>query len=119
MTKEQYAWTALGIPLAWLAELDTVTAPNGLTDALGDRYLYCHNPIFAEIRDAVLDLGYRFSVEDSPFWRDYQSLSLMALHRILSDKTIPYFNTGTSFRRLVDAHPAARLSPGFIAGNLK
>jgi hypothetical protein len=119
MTKEKYAWTGFGVPLAWLAELDNVPAPNALEDAFGDRYLYRHNPIFASIRDAALDLGYRFSAEDTPLWRDYQSLSLMALHRILTAKIIPYFNTGATFRRLLDTDPAARLPPGFIVGNMK
>jgi hypothetical protein len=119
MTKEKYAWAGLGIPLAWLAELDNVTAPNALADAFGDSYLYRHNRVFAALRDAALQFGYRFSAEDTPLWRDYQSLSLLALHRILSDKTIPYFDTATTFRRLVAANPSARLPPGFLAGNLK
>ena len=33
-------------------------------------------PIFRRIRDAVLGLGFRFSAEDAPLWRDYQALSL-------------------------------------------
>jgi hypothetical protein len=119
MTKEKYAWAGFGVPLAWLAQLDSAPAPNALGDAFGDTYLYRHNPIFASIRDAALGFGYRFSAEDTPLWRDYQSLSLMALHRILTAKTIPYFDTGTTFRRLLDADPAARLPAGFIAGNLK
>jgi hypothetical protein len=119
MTKETYAWTGFGVPLAWLAELDNNPSPNALGDAFGDRYLYRHNPIFAGIRDAALGFGYRFSAEDTPLWRDYQSLSLMALHRILSDKTIPYFNTGTTFARLLDGDPAARLPAGFIAASMK
>ena len=119
MTKEKYAWAGLAIPLSWLAELDNVAAPNALADAFGDRYLYRHNPVFAAIRDSALELGYRFSTEDTPLWRDYQSLGLVALHRILATRVIPYFNTGATFRRMLDANPAARLPPGFIAGNLK
>jgi hypothetical protein len=119
MTREKHARTGFGVPLAGLAELDDVPAPNALADAFGDRYLYRHNPVFASIRDAALDFGYRFSAEDTPLWRDYQSLSLMALHRILTGKTIPYFDTGTAFRRLIDANPSARLQPGFIIRNLK
>jgi hypothetical protein len=119
MTKEKHARTGFGVPLAGLAELDNLPGANALADAFGDRYLYRHNPIFASIRDAALGFGYRFSAEDTPLWRDYQSLSLMALHRILKDRTIPYFDTGTTFLRLLDANPAARLQPGFIIGNLK
>jgi hypothetical protein len=119
MTKEKFAWTGFGVPLNWLAELDSVSATNALTDAFGDSYLYRHNPIFASIRNAAIGFGYRFSAEDTPLWRDYQSLSLTALHRILSGKTIPYFDTACAFRRLLDANPAARLPPGFITRNLK
>jgi hypothetical protein len=119
MTKEKFAWTGFPVPLTWLAELDNIPATNALGDAFGDRYLYRHNPIFASIRNAAVGFGYRFSAEDTPLWRDYQSLSLIALRRILSDKTIPYFDTASTFRRLIATDPAARLPPGFLAGNLK
>jgi len=120
MTKEKHASRiGFGVSLAGLAELDNAPAANALPDAFGDRYLYRHNPVFASIRDAALGFGYRFSAEDTPLWRDYQSLSLMALHRILTGKTIPYFDTGTMFRRLIDNNPAARLQPAFIISNLK
>jgi hypothetical protein len=119
MTKEKFTWTGFGIPLAWLADLDNVPAPNALADAFGDRYLYRHNPIFANIRNATLDRGYRFSAEDTPLWRDYQSFSLAALNRILSAGTIPYFDTGTTVRRLVAANSRALWTPDFITGNLK
>src|ERR1700722_14953022 len=105
MTKEKFAWTGFGLPLTWLAQLDSYPAPNALPDAFGDSYLYRHNPIFAAIRDAALDYGYRFSAEDTPLWRDYHSFSLVTLHRILSGKIIPYFDTATAFRRLRDANP--------------
>ena len=120
MTREQYIWSGFGVPLSWLAELDNIPAPNALADALGDRYLYRHCRIFASVRDAAVSLGYRFSAEDTcPFWRDYQSFSLTALHRILSDGIIPYFDTGTTFTRLLDANPGSRLPPRIISGNLK
>ena len=119
MTKQEYAWTALAVPLAWLVELDNIPAPNALENAFGDRYLYRHCPVFASVRDRALDLGYRFSAEDTPLWRDYQSLALLALHRMLAEKTIPYFDTASALRRFLDASPAMRLSPAFIAGNLK
>jgi hypothetical protein len=119
MTKEKYGWTSLGVPITWFAELDNIPAPNALTEAFGDSYLYSHNPVYASVRDSAMGFGYRFSAEDSPMWRDYQSLSLIALHRILSSKIIPYFDTATSFKRLIAASPQARLPPGFIAAGLK
>jgi hypothetical protein len=119
MTKEKFAWLRMGIPLAWLAKLDEIPAPNGLADALGDRYLYCHNPVFASIRNAAVRFGYRFSPEDTPLWRDYQSLSLMSLDRILAEKVIPYVDTGRTFQRLVDLHPHARLPPNMLHNSVK
>lgn len=119
MTKEKFAWSGLGVPLAWLAEFDNVPAPNALEDAFGDRYLYRHNPVFASIRDATLALGYRFSAKDTPLWRDYQALSLLSLQKILSSRTIPFFDTAVTVRRLIEANPEAKLAPGFIATNIK
>ena len=118
-TKKELVWSGFGIPLAWLAELDNIPAPNALPDAFGDSYLYRYNPVFAAVRDAAIGFGYRFSVENTPLWRDYQALSLAALHRILSGKTIPYFDTGNTIRRLVESNPAVRLSQGFIFTNVK
>jgi hypothetical protein len=119
MTKEKFAWTGFGVPLTWLAELDNVSSPNALPEAFGDSYLCRHNPIFRAVRDAAVGFGYRFSAEDTPLWRDYQAISLAALHRILSGKTIPFFDTASAFRRLIAVNPSARLPPAFIVGNLK
>ncbi|HEX4278865.1 MAG TPA: hypothetical protein VHZ74_26095 [Bryobacteraceae bacterium] len=119
MTKAEFALSRLGIPLSWLAELDNVPVPNGLTDALGDRYLCRHSPVFAAIRQSAIDFGYRFSAADTPLWRDYQCCSLASLDRILGEKTIPYLDTGTTFRRLVEAHPNARVTPRFIRGSVR
>lgn len=119
MTKEEHAWSAFGIPLAWLAELDNAPANNALADALGDRYLYRHYPVFTHVRDAVVDLGYCFSAEDTPLWRDYQSFAMTTLPRIIAGKIIPYFETGIAFSRLVSARPGARLPPGFIVASIK
>ena len=65
MKREKYARVGMGVPLAWLAELDAVASPNALPDAFGDRYLYRQNPVFASIRDAALSFGYRFSAQDT------------------------------------------------------
>ncbi len=119
MTKESQVWSAVAIPLAWLAELDNAPAPNALSDAFGDRYLYRHNPVFARIRDAAVALGYRFSTADTGIWRDYQSMSLTTLRRILSEKTIPYVDTGATIQRLLAENPAVRFPPRFIADNVR
>ena len=94
-------------------------APNALPDAFGDRYLYRYCQVFRSIRDAVLNLGYTFSSEDTPLWRDYASFSLTALPRILSDRVIPYLDTGTTFRRLADRNPGLRLAPGFVVSSMR
>jgi hypothetical protein len=107
------------VPLAWLAEMDECSAANALEDAVGDRYLYRHNPIYANVRDAAIDLGYQFSAEDTPLWRDYQSLALLTLHRIVNGRIIPYFDNGHALRRLMEKDPATALPPGFIVSNVK
>jgi hypothetical protein len=107
------------VPLAWLAEMDECSAPNALADAVGDRYLYRHSPIYARVRDAAIDLGYGFSAEDTPLWRDYQSLALLTLDRIVNGRIIPYFDNGQALRRLMEKDPATALPPGFIVSNVK
>jgi hypothetical protein len=119
MSRETYAWSAFGVPLGWLAEFDCNPAKNALPDAFGDSYLYSHNPVFAGVRDAAIGFGYRFSAQDTPLWREYQSLSLTALRQILSGMTIPYLDTGTAFRRIVDAYPQGVLPLGFIVSSLR
>jgi hypothetical protein len=119
MTKEEFAWTRFGVPLTWLTGLDEIPAPNALHDAFGDRYLYHHNPVYARVRDTAIGFGYRFSAEDTPLWRDYQSFGLSVLSRILSGGIIPYFDTGISVVRLLEANSSATLPLGFIAANLK
>jgi hypothetical protein len=109
----------LAIPLAKLAEFDNFPSSGALADAVGDRYLYRHNLFFANIRDSALRSGYRYSTKDTPMWRDYQSLGLTTLHRILSSKTIPYYDTGNTLGRLLKSNPRVALSPGFILSNLK
>lgn len=118
MTKQEDVWTRFGVPAARLADLDNLPAPNALAGAFGDRYLYRHNPVYASVRDAAVGFGYRFSAEDTPLWRDYQSFGLTVLHRILTGKTIPYLDTAATFRRLVEDNPGALLPPGLIAGKM-
>jgi hypothetical protein len=107
------------VPLAWLAELDDHSSPNALADAVGDRYLYRHNPVYAGVRDAALQFGYRFSAQDTPFWRDYQALALLTLYRIVEGKVIPYFDNGGVLQRLMERDAATALPPQFIVSNVK
>jgi hypothetical protein len=112
-------WYEKGISLERLADLDDCPSPGAIADAVGDRYLCRHNPIFANIRGAALRAGYRFSAEDTPLWRDYQSCALLTLPQILSGRVIPYHDTGNTFLRLRQRYPDAAPSPFFILGNLK
>ncbi len=109
----------IGVPLAWLAGLDDLPAPGALPGAFGDSYLYRYNPVYRSIRDAALNLGYVFSSADTPLWRDYQSMSLLVLHRILTDRIIPYSDTATTVRRVLEANPRTFFSPRFFVANLK
>lgn len=111
-------FTHIQIPLAWLAELDDCPSSNALADAIGDRFLYRHNALFANVRDAALSFGYCFSSEDTPLWRDYHYLSLLSLNQILSSKTIPYCDNGKTLQRLIQQRPALALPPRFITANV-
>lgn len=102
-----------------LIALDDQPSPNSLADAVGDRFLYRHNQMFARIRDFVLQLGYRFVRDDTPLWRDYQGLGLLTLHRILEGKLIPYFDNGNVLARLMESDPEVALPPRFIVSNVK
>lgn len=116
---EDRHWYKLPVPLAWICGLDEHPAPNALADALGDRYLYKYNPIYARVRDAAIHFGYRFSAEDTPLWRDYQAFGLTTLHRILKEKTIPYLDTGNTLKRLVETNPKVAAAPGYLLANLR
>jgi hypothetical protein len=116
---EDRHWYRLAVPLAWVRSLDEHSSPAALGDALGDRYLYRFNPFFAGVRDAALKFGYRFSSEKTPLWLDYQGFSLTTLHRIIADRTIPYFDTLSTLGRLLERDPRVALSPGFLLSNLK
>jgi hypothetical protein len=108
-------WDKLPLPLAWLCELDNNDAPNGLKDSFGDRYLYQHNSFFGGVRDAAVELGYRYSCEDTPLLRDYHAIPLLTLRGILAERTIPYLDNRTSVMRLLNAQPKLALPAGFLA----
>ena len=116
---EDHHLFGFGVPVAWLVELDNCPSPYGLADAFGDCYLCKHNPIFANIRHAAVRFGYRFSAEATQMWRDYHSFGLATLHKILTGRIIPYHDTGSTFRRLLEDKPKAALPPGFIINNVK
>jgi len=107
-------WEKLPLPVAWLCELDECEAVNALGDAFGDRYLYKHCPLFRQIRDIALELGYRYTRDDTTLLRDYASLPLLTLQRILEERNIPYFDNGASVGRLVRSQPKLKLPGGIV-----
>lgn len=118
MAHESDPLRTVKVPLEWLAELDECPCVNGLQEALGDRYLCRYNPIFKNVRDAVVAFGYSFSCSDTPLWRDYHSFALLTLHEILSGKVIPYFDNATTFCRLLRRDRTTSLPLRFIHNNM-
>lgn len=108
-------WDKLPLPLAWLCELDEGDAPNGLRDSFGDRYLCAHSTLFRRVRDISIELGYKYSREDTPLFRDYHAIPLLTLRSILAERTIPYLDNRTSVTRLLQAEPKLALPAGFLA----
>jgi len=109
----------LTLPLRWLASLDAVPAHGALGDAFGDSFLCNRNPVFAKIRCSALEFGYRFSADDTPMWRDYQTFGLGTLHQILTNGIIPYHDTGNTVKRLLASNPKITLSPDALQRNFK
>jgi len=109
----------IAVPVGRVVEADDYPSPIALADALGDRYLCRFNPVYARIREAALAFGYCFSAENTPLRQDYITLPLTTLHRILSERTIPYCNTADTLLRLRETNPHVALSPGFILDSTK
>jgi hypothetical protein len=80
---------------------DATCKRNALRDNLGDGYLYAHNKLYANVRDVVLLLGFRFNNQPSKLWGNYHAFPLTSLDRILTQRTIPYLNNVTPFRDLL------------------
>ncbi len=59
-----------------------------LSKNLGDGFLYRHNPLFRNVRQLSLELGYRFTTED---FCHYRTFPLITLPAILKAKRVPYF----------------------------
>jgi hypothetical protein len=106
------------ISISELLQLDNRSVANALPDAIGDRYLYSTNPVFANIRDVAAHLGYRFSHRSTKLWRDYQVLPLLTLHRIIKDKVIPYSDNRPTLARLLKDKPGISLPASFIENNI-
>jgi hypothetical protein len=100
----------LSIPLrALLQAQEQYSAANSLPRVLGDAYLYKHSPIFARVRDAALDRGYRFVESESHLWHDYQAMPLLSLKAILTEKSLPYFDNVSVLRKLYQQKPHIEL----------
>jgi hypothetical protein len=98
------------IPLfALLQTQEQCSAANSLPGVLGDGYLYQHSPIFARVRDAAVNRGYRFVESESHLWHDYQAMPLLSLKVILSEKSIPYFDNVAVLRKLYQQKPHIEL----------
>lgn len=80
------------------------STPSSLQDNLGDGYLLQNNPVFANIRRAVRELGFRFT---SQRFEQYQAHSLSQLPLILEKRLIPYVATVEALERLEAMAPAS------------
>ena len=93
---------------------DKYAPPGALTEVLGDGYLYSYSPLFARIRDAALNWGYRFVEKESGLWHDYLAMPLLSLQTILKSRSIPYFNNMSVLRDLLERQPGIELPARFV-----
>jgi hypothetical protein len=108
------------VPLDWLLDWDSPQDdPGPLPDSVGDSYLCRHNPVFAAVRTAALNRGYRFSSADTPLWRDYNFFPLSTLDRILESRTIPYADNWSSLHRMAATNANAFLPMDVLSNQLR
>lgn len=81
---------------------DEAKHPQALIKSLGDSYLYRHNPVFKNVRDEFLKLG--FTLTDQDFCH-YNVLPFASLATILKEKKVPYFDNVTVLKEIESAHP--------------
>lgn len=94
------------VALAELVELQARhRGKHRLDENLGDGFLYEHNRVFRNLREAALARGVRFSTTDPG---SYFGFPLTQLGTILQTRTIPYRN---NFQAIVDLENAR---PGFF-----
>jgi hypothetical protein len=77
--------------------------PQALAGNLGDGFLYATNPIYRQIRLAVLGCGFSFTTED---FCDYFTYPLMCLDEVIAAKKIPYRENFIWLEKLEKSAPA-------------
>jgi hypothetical protein len=98
-----------------LLEQHQKTNSQGLPGSLGDGYLVTHNPVYKNIREEALKLGFKFSSDPNSA---YESFPLLQLEEILALKTLPYTHNTAAFEKLTSKQTEA-LDWEDLDGNLK
>lgn len=93
--------------LLWLD--DEFVSEHALHDALGDRYLYASNSMFARVRTLFLENGFRYSFEATRMWRDYGTMPLLMLQEILDAGLVPYKDNATTLRMISSRSPTLEM----------
>lgn len=70
--------------------------------SLGDSFLYSYNPVFKNIRDHFLRLGFSLTTED---FCDYNVLPFASLPTILKEKKVPYSDNVSVLRKIEAQFP--------------
>jgi hypothetical protein len=101
---------------------DGHSGAHALPHSLGDGYLYTHNKVFANVRNAVLAKGFVFSRRHTSLWREYNVLPLLCLQSILDGRVVPYCDNVSPLRALASRSASLGLPPSvmrFLLGNLR
>ena len=101
---------------------DGQSRTHGLPNSLGDCFLYTHNRVFANVRDAVRARGFAFSRRHTSLWREYNVIPLLCLQSILDDRVMPYCDNVTPLRGAASRSASIGLPPTvmrFLLGNLR
>lgn len=75
---------------------------NRLLESVGDGFLYRQNPFFRRVRDAAVQAGFRYTLNDR---HAYYGFPLIHLDSILSSRQLPYRPSFTALCHLEERRP--------------
>jgi hypothetical protein len=90
---------------------DLFPAASGISECLGDRFLYANNQLFRHVRNLFLSEGFQFVSDLDERARSYFAAPLVCLQDLLEGGLVPYRNNTSVLSRLVDRSPQFRIGP--------
>lgn len=97
---------------------DLFPAASGISECLGDRFLYANNQLFRHVRNLFLNEGFQFISDIDERARSYFAAPLVCLQDLLDNGWVPYRNNTAVLSRLVKRSPQFRIGPTSLLSQL-